>query len=324
MRLSLSTEQMDIVRVADGFLANRFTSERRRELAIHDGRSIDDATWAEVCDQGWLGVGLPPEVGGLGLGVVEEALLFRELGRHVVPGPLLGGVLGARVAALSGDPDLAAAIVGGRIRVGICAGEFVVDAHDGDLAVRFNDVDPVDLVSVTGVDHRKGVDPGTRIAVAASLVPLHHLEDGIDVTAIARVLASALHLGVIEAVRDMSAGYARTREQFGRPIGSFQAVKHRCADMAIAAYGTRAQVLMAARSVDANAHDAALQAACARVVAAKYARRSAADNVQNLGGIGFTWEHDAHLYVKRAHTVDHLAGPVERCHAAVLAGTPAT
>ncbi|WP_392544243.1 acyl-CoA dehydrogenase family protein [Oryzobacter telluris] len=323
MRLSLSTDQTDIIGGARDFLAGTFTADRRRELAGREGRSIDDATWAQVCSQGWLGVGLPTEVGGLGLGVMEEALLFREVGRHVVPGPLVGGVVGARIAVLSGGLDLAADIVSGHTRVGVCAGTFVVDAHDGDLAVRFGDGDAVELVSVAGVEPREAVDPGTRIGVASSLTPLHRLDDGSHVTAVARVLAAAAHLGVIEAVRDMSAAYAVTREQFGRPIGSFQAVKHRCADMAIAAYACRAQVLMAARCVDATTGEAALQAACARVVSAKYARRSAADNVQNLGGIGFTWEHDAHLYVKRAHTLDHLAGTVEQSHPHVLAGTPA-
>ena len=117
----------------------------------------------------------------------------------------------------------------------------------------------------------------------------------------------------------MSAGYARTRLQFGKPIGAFQAVKHRCADMAIAAYATVGQVHLAALYVDSGHQDAAFHASAAYVLAAKGASRSTEDNVQNHGGIGFTWEHDAHLYLKRVIVLENLFGPLRTAYASILA-----
>jgi alkylation response protein AidB-like acyl-CoA dehydrogenase len=114
----------------------------------------------------------------------------------------------------------------------------------------------------------------------------------------------------------MSAGYARTRFQFGKPIGAFQAVKHRCADMAIAAYATTGQIFQAALLVDARTEDAAFHAAAAYLLAVAGAKESTAANIQNHGGIGFTWEHDAHLFLKRAFALEHvLGGPRGACDA---------
>jgi alkylation response protein AidB-like acyl-CoA dehydrogenase len=117
-----------------------------------------------------------------------------------------------------------------------------------------------------------------------------------------------MQLGIADAVRDMSIEYAKQRVQFGKPIGTFQAVKHRCADMAMRSHAATAQTLFAAFHVESRAEDATFQAAAAVLVANKAASSNAADNVQNHGAIGFTVEHDAGLFARRAHMLEHALG----------------
>jgi alkylation response protein AidB-like acyl-CoA dehydrogenase len=244
-------------------------------------------------------------------------MLFRELGRHLAPGPFRSTVLGARVAARAGQSELAASIVTGERRVGMQVGELAIDVRPGDLLLEL-DESGAGLVEVADVQRIAGVDPGTRFARVTRGDRVARVEDATLLDR-ARVLAAAELLGIIEAVRDMSATYAKTRVQFDRPIGTFQAVKHRCADMAVAAYATVGQVFQAALLVDAEAPDAPFHAAAAYVLATNGAKTSTADNIQNHGGIGFTWEQDAHLYLKRAFLLEHLFGPQRATYRAVLA-----
>jgi alkylation response protein AidB-like acyl-CoA dehydrogenase len=284
--------------------------------------------WEQAAEQGWLALGLAEEAGGLGLGLPEELIVFRELGRFVTPGPFLASVLGARVAADAGDTSLAERIAGGQLRVGMLADEVVLDVSDGvgdgvgdgdvagGLALRIDELG-AELIELSGVAPVPSTDPHSPTATAAGRrVVLQHEDPAL--IARARVLAAAELLGIIEAVRDMSTAYAQVREQFGRPIGSFQAVKHRCADMAIAATATVGQVFQAALYVESGHPDAAMHAAAAYVLAARGAYRSAADNIQNHGGIGFTWEHPAHLYLKRTIVLENLFGPLRASLVPVL------
>jgi hypothetical protein len=244
-------------------------------------------------------------------------MLFREIGRRLAPGPFRSSVLGARVAGRSGNRELAGEIAAGERRVGLRAGELAIDVRPGDLLLEL-DGEGAGLSEVSAVERLGGVDPGTRFSRVMTGPVVARLDDG-HIMDRARVLAAAELLGIIEAVRDMSAEYARTRIQFGRPIGTFQAVKHRCADMAIAAYATVGQVFQAALLVEAQTPDAAFHAATAYVLAVAGAKRSTADNIQNHGGIGFTWEQDSHLYLKRAFLLEHLLGPLRDSYRVVLA-----
>jgi len=125
--------------------------------------------------------------------------------------------------------------------------------------------------------------------------------------------------GMAEATRDLSSRYAIEREQFGRPIGVNQAIKHRCADMAVRAEAALAQTVFAALVVDSKGPDAVFQAHAAKVFAVESAARNAAETVQVHGGMGFTWEHTAHRYVERAQVLDHLAGDRRQSLASILA-----
>jgi hypothetical protein len=134
-----------------------------------------------------------------------------------------------------------------------------------------------------------------------------------------RVLAAAFAVGMAEATRDLSAAYAITREQFGKPIGVNQGVKHRCADMAVRAEASLSLTCYAALVSDEGGLDAAMQADAAFAVALDAAHRNAADTVQVHGGMGFTWEHAAHRYVERTHVLDEMMGGSRRVLADLIA-----
>jgi len=304
-------------------LADAARALLERQAPVGDLVSRDDLTplydrvWTQAAEQGWLAIGLSEDAGGLGLGLAEELMVFRELGRFVTPGPFLTSVLSARVAAAAGDAALVEAISSGERRVGAISGSVAVGVRPGDLALKVDEAGG-ELVEVDGLAATKPMDPHTSAASFTGLTTVARADDPTLISR-GRVLAAAELLGIIEAVRDMSAEYAKVRHQFGKPIGSFQAVKHRCADMAIAAIATVGEVFQAGLYVDADHPDAAFHAASAYVLAAKGAYRSAADNIQNHGGIGFTWEHPAHLYLKRAVVLENLFGPLRASYGAVLA-----
>jgi alkylation response protein AidB-like acyl-CoA dehydrogenase len=317
MNLQPSQEQAGIAASAASFLAKELPISRLRELAADvDADAIDQATWQRCAELGWLALGLSEDHGGIGLGLAEEAMLFRELGRHLAPGPFRSSVLGARVASIAGNDELAEAITSGARRVGFQIGDLAIDVRDGDLLLTLDD-DGGELFEVASAQPIAGVDPGTRFARVTKGASVARADSPVLLSR-ARVLAAAEQLGIIEAVRDMSASYAQTRVQFDKPIGTFQAVKHRCADMAIAAYSTVGEVFQAALLIDAGAADGPFHAATAYVLATNGAKVSTADNIQNHGGIGFTWEQDAHLFLKRAFLLEHLLGPQRRTYEVVL------
>ena len=317
MNLKLTEDQISVAETADQFLAKALPSSHLRALAADEtGSAIDEPTWRRCAELGWLGLGVPEAAGGVGMGVPEQVMLFRELGRHLAPGPFLACTLGVHLAVVADDGKLAADIMTGRRRVGMALGAKGVDVGPDDLLLTVSSAGAA-LAEVRLWQSAKSIDPGVRLAKVAP---------GREVVAVAgaqyldraRVLIAAQLLGIVEAVRDDSAQHARTRTQFGKPIGSFQAVKHRCADMVVAAYSTIGEVFQAAVLVEQRRDDASFHAACAYVLASRAARASTADHIQNLGAIGFTWEHDAHLYLKRAFVLERLLGHPRTALAAVL------
>src|SRR5699024_6208630 len=161
----------------------------------------------------------------------------------------------------------------------------------------------------TGVSPVSSFDPGVRVEVATvgSVTPTHRA-DGSGIYARGVLLSAAILTGVSEACRDASTVHAKTREQFGRPIGVNQAIKHRCADMAVAAEAATAQLFYTAAAFAAGHRDIPQQASIAKVVAGQAAIANAEGNIQVHGGMGYTWEHDAHLYLKRARAWSSLLG----------------
>jgi len=249
-----------------------------------------------------------------------------------VPGPFAGTAVAARVAAAAGDGELTTRIIGGELAVGLAEpiGDGLLRTFDADDAAAFVVVTPhgcaVHLAdSVEVVRRRPCVDVGSRWAELRVVgEPLARVDAGaFDAVAYASVLVAAQLAGICAATCDASATYAKDRVQFGVPIGSFQAVKHRCADQAVRAEAIDQLVTYAALAVRDGRLEAALLWPAARTVGADHALRNSADNIQNHGGIGYTAEHDAHLYLKRTQVLADLLLPREELRAAVLAAPPA-
>jgi len=287
----------------------------------------DDGLWKLAGAQGWFGLHLPEQLGGAGLGLGELALLFQELGRAVVPGPFLGTVLAGYAAAAAGHDGLAAEIAEGRMRVGLLEPVVVgggARTPDAGEAAAWLMVGPdraalYDDSAVTVTRTTAAVDPGIRLGDAAVTGPPVIEVGGPRLAAIGSVLVAAQLAGICAATRDQSTAYVKVRHQFGAPLGTFQAVKHRCADLAVRAEAAGQLVLLAALALDADRADADLLWPSARLLAADHALRGAGDNIQNHGAIGFTAEHTAHLFLKRAHSLATLLLTPAELRGAVLA-----
>jgi alkylation response protein AidB-like acyl-CoA dehydrogenase len=301
--------QQEIARTASRFLRTRIDIARVRALAeLRDEPALDGASWSAMADLGWFAAGVAEVDGGVGLGVPEQVMIFREIGRHLTPGPVLGTCVAASLLAgtTAGEP-LLEGLLAGDVRCGVRAGEWVVDAHQGDLYLDIS-ADGTSIRRLDAGEPVSSVDPGSRLTrpIASSPVYADASSAGFDRVS---VLAGATLVGVIEAVRDLSTAYAKTREAFGKPIGTFQAVKHRCAEMELAAYATFSQVCLAALYLEHARPSRGFQAACAYRLAGIRARSATEDTIQNFGGIGFTAAHDAHLYLKRALLLCRLLEP---------------
>jgi alkylation response protein AidB-like acyl-CoA dehydrogenase len=275
---------------------------------------------------GWLAIGMSADLGGAGGSTADQALLFRELGRALAPGPLLGTTLGVAASMAAGRHEVAQSLMAGDRTAALAEpwrdASATVDTGGGAVSGRFRvlDIDTAGWVTVITpnglallaaepVRAEARPLPAPDPTVPVSLVQLNGAVAELAVTdpthagtvvATGRILAAALLVGILEAVRDLSVAHAQQREQFGKPIGSFQAVKHRCADMAVRAEAAGSLLWLAALSLDAGTPDAARLAGSVKALASEYAVVSAHDNVQNHGGMGFTAECSAHLYVKRA------------------------
>ncbi|MGW6358078.1 acyl-CoA dehydrogenase family protein [Streptomyces sp. NPDC055092] len=324
MDLLPSEEQLELVAAAEDFLDAQppvgILRARRGEPS-----AVDPAQWAEAAEIGLLTLGLDEEHGGLGRPLEDESLLFHALGRRLASGPYLACVLGARVAARHGDTALAEAIGEGRVLVGLAEarGEAVV-GPDG-VKGAFDLIDAADaghLLVVTEhgaalfeapgagqVETVEALDPGMRLATATLEVTrvLHWVPADTDPLWLrALALNAAMLAGVAEATTELATRHAGQRVQFGKPIGVNQAVKHACVDMAVRAEAAVSQSLFAAVAVRSGRPDALFQLLSAKSVAGRAAIDNAASCIQLHGGMGYTDEHDAHLYLKRAHALNHL------------------
>jgi alkylation response protein AidB-like acyl-CoA dehydrogenase len=326
MDLLPSPEQAEIESAAAGFLATYAPVSRTRAL-MGEPASVDPAVWSGAAELGWFGLGLPEVAGGVGCGLADEAVLFREIGRSLAGGPFLATVLAARVAWSAGDAALTDAIVGGAA-VGLLALDRSTTTDGGgrlDGAVQLIDAEGTELVLLADLDRASlyrvddlgglaavaSIDPAVRLAraTARGVEPVATVTSSVDpVGQRGCVLLAALQSGIAAAVRDLAAAHASSRVQFDKPIGVHQGVKHPCADMAVHAELAWAQTLLAALAIDEGRSDAELQALSAKVVAGHAARQGTSATIQVLGGMGFTHEPDASHFLKRAFVLDQLLG----------------
>ena len=328
MDFGLSDEQLQIQRTARELLSVRARPERLRELAGE--RRSDEKLWAELGELGWLGIAIPEEHGGQGLGQVELSILCEELGRTLAPVPFLPTVMASALISHCGSqgqcerwlPQLSTGAAVGALGVAVdgCA-DLVLGAPQARIFVLVEDdrakVLERDEVHVEELD---AIDP-TRSAASVSAPqeagePLERTPSaGLDRALVC--VASEL-VGLCEQALEMTVAYVKERKQFGVPVGAYQAVSHRCAQMLLDTEQARSAAAFAAWCADASPQRLAEAAAMAKASASEAGLEVSASAIQAHGGIGFTWECDVHWYYKRAQLDSALLGSAKR-HRARLA-----
>jgi len=322
MYFALTDDQRDFGAAVRDFLAGKFDTEAVRAVVEDpEGSGHPAALWQAMGEQGWLAVLVPEERDGLGLGMVDAQVIARELGAGVAPGPWRGTVLAAEAIRLAGSrsqqqqwlPKLAAGDVVGALALrgstedGWPAVEY---AESADLLVVADNVG-LRLLRRDEVTTRRldSFDGTTRLATVT-------LADGVgeplpgatsraltELAARAAILVAADLVGIAHESLTRTVDYDRERKQFGVPVGSFQALKHHLADLHIGVTMAEHAVLYAAHALDTGSAadpDAALAVAVAKSKASDSAAQMTGAMIQYLGGIGYTWEHEAHFFYKRA------------------------
>ncbi|HEX3608165.1 MAG TPA: acyl-CoA dehydrogenase family protein [Solirubrobacterales bacterium] len=367
MYFDLTDEQQAIKATAHDFLAARYKSERIRELAESE-LGFERSDWDEMTELGWTGLALPEEWGGQGLGIVELAVLFEEMGYALAPSPLFSNTIAGLALALCGSDDqrerYLRPLAEGKLRgtpalwdAGSPAspGGFTMQARaDGDglvldgEKVLVMDAAAADFFVVASADGRRHlvergtagitVTPATSIDLTRRLYSVRF--DGVAVAAGDTMPAEAAEYfpvffrlcvalaaestGIAQRTMEMAVAYAKDRRQFGRPIGSYQAVSHRCAQMLLETENARSAVYGAAWAADAEPESLPKAASMAKAYASDAGWRVPDASIQVHGGIGFTWEHDLHFFLKRGRANAAMFGDAkwhrERVADAVLAG----
>jgi len=328
MNFDLSEDQHEIRRTAREFLAARYKPEEVRRLALSDERGFTDRQWEEMVELGWPGLALPEDVGGVGLGMVELAVVAEELGYALAPTPLQGTWAAGLLLHGRGESSWLPRVAAGEAR-GTAAISFLDDAQTQCLVVGADTADVLvlgaavaerDAVSIEPLEPLDPTRRPFRVSVTGPVTDLG--EDGGDARERIFVMIGAESVGIAQRCLDMSVEYAKERTQFGRPIGSFQAVAHMCAQMLLETENARALVHNAAWALDHDPAQAPLAAAMARAYASDAGVRCAQMAIQVHAGIGMTWEHDLHFFLKRAQFNAHVpaAAGVARAAVAGLVG----
>ena len=317
MDFGFSDEQQEIKATAREFLASRFPPSKVRELA--EAGAYDPQLWTEIADLGWPGIAIGEEHGGQGLGLLELVILCEELGYACAPTPFLSNAAAGLMLAAAGSeaqrerllPSLAAGEALGTVGV---VGEgggapLVADAQDAAFVLLAGpdgavvaeraeaEVEALDVIDATRRYARVSASGGDPLPGEVSA--------GADRIAVA---TAAELTGIAQRAMEMAVDYAKEREQFGRPIGAYQAVSHRCAQMLYDTEEARSLTYYAAWTADAEPESLPLAAAMAIARATDAAWSVTNASLQVHGGIGFTWEHDLHFLLKRARATAALLG----------------
>lgn len=351
MYFDLTDEQQAIKSTAHDFLASRFKSERIREIAASED-GFDPAGWKEMAELGWAGLALPEEWGGQGLGTVDLAVLFEEMGYVCAPSPLLSNtIVGLALAAggsdeqkerwlrplaegtlrgtpalidadspvepmkfsMAAEPDGDGIVLSGEktlVMDAASADFFLVAAADGSRHVVESGADGVTVTAEESLDLTRRISTVVfdRVKVPAGASLPGGVEDYFPVFLRSCVALAAESTGVAQRALDMSVAYAKDRQQFGRPIGAYQAVSHRCAQMLLETENSRSAVYGAAWAADAEPESLPLAASMAKAYSSDAGWRVPDMAIQVHGGIGFTWEHDLHFFLKRGRANAAIGG----------------
>ena len=319
MAIGITEEHEELRQQVRRFVETRIPPAAPRALldAEHDRRPD---FWEALCEPGWLALHIAESYGGAGYGFVEQSVVLEELGRAIAPGAYLptalaaaliqdaGGVAAKELlpALASGELTGAVALSGEQPVVAGTIADVIVCEVDGGWAAL--DATTLSVTELASVDLTRRA---ARVTLEGVDVPAGRRLDGLTtarVRDIAAVMLAAEAVGIAQWCVDTAAEYAKQRVQFGRPIGQFQGVKHRCADMLARTELAHAAAWDAARAVDDPENGPGVAIAAGAALAFDAAFTNAKDCVQILGGIGFTWEHDAHIYLRRAMTLHQLCG----------------
>lgn len=332
MNFGLSESQQILKNNARKFFAAECpVAEVRRIMETepaHDGK-----LWRHMAEQGFLGVVIPEEAGGMGLGMVELAALAEEMGRALLPGGFIASLLASAAISGAGSTRHLAQIASGEVKATLALAEasgswdpesvtmpavkgekmFVPDAGVADaIVVAAKDRGELALYVVDGKSVQKTLMPAVDLTrrlykLQFSGAPGELLARGDaarkaleHALAVATVALCAEMTGGMQRTMEMAVEYAKTRKQFGKPIGQYQAVQHQCADMLIWTESSRSATYYAAWALDNQAPDAQAAVSVAKVYASDACREVGNRGVQVQGGMGFTWENDVHLYYRRA------------------------
>ena len=343
MQFGLSESQQILKHTAQKFFTGECPVAEVRRL-METPTAYDSELWAKLAGQGFTGIIFPEEYGGMGLGKVELILLMEEAGFALLPGPffstvvLAGAVIDA-VAATEHKKKYLSPIASGEARSTLAMLEssaswnradlklaaaggkltgtklFVTDAAVADFIVvaASNGVFVVDAKAPgLRISPMKGIDLTRKIySVDFSSTPAERLgtTDSLDgAFALAAAALSAEMVGGMQRTLDITVAYAKTRKQFGKPIGIYQAVQHQCADMYLETESSRSATYYAAWTLEENAPDAAVAVSIAKMYSSDAARTVGNRGIQVHGGMGFTWENDLHLYYRRAKASETMLG----------------
>ena len=334
-RLLLTDEQQQIAEAVAGFLAKELPVDRFRPGAKD---TVTEASlWQDMVGLGWFGLGVSEDQGGVGYGLMEDMILSREWGRNLVSPSVMASSLAVHLALAAGQHGIAEAIMAGESRVAPGSlipplsvnrnspqPAYLYDSKDCDKVLLWTGdglsllessdvVNSEESLCVDDTLHLRDVDIGLGNSIADS--------DDPALNARATLMLSGQMAGISEAATDLAVEYAKIREQFGRPIGSFQAVKHKCSDMAVRSHALWCQALFAAGAVANGGRGAPLQVAAAKLIAATTAHKNAHACIQIHGGIGYQAECDAHVFMKRSNAYDMMDGSSGQLVERVLDGT---
>jgi acyl-CoA dehydrogenase len=334
MYFALTDEQRALQATVRDFLGDRFPLSAVRDVYDDDSNDGDPAElWKAVGEQGWLAVLIDEQYDGLGLGLLDAAVLARCWGEGCVPGPFLPTLIAAEAIRLGGSPEQKSEwlpqVAAGQVKLSLATGgrvannggkltgavDYVDYAHVADCLVVHSDGGGLWLVDPHGngvtVTVRDTLDRSGRLAsvrldaAEGQQLPGAVLPEVLDRGAV--LVANDL-VGIARVAFTRTVDYDKTREQFGKPVGSFQIIKHTLADLHVATTMAEHAGWYAAHAIDAQLPDAQLAVSVAKSKASDVARDVTAAMIQFHGGIGYTWEHDAHLFFKRAKRLEYQYG----------------
>ncbi len=303
------------------FVEAKVPNERFPDL--EKARGFDRELWSELAEMGVFSLRLPEDRGGVGLGYADAVLVFSELGRRLVPGPILWSHLAAERLEGASSGDL---VVGGLDLCGPQSDPILVEhleSLDALIVLRPDGLERLDPRALEATEVEVPLDPLTPVHRVDALPSGERLGDAEAASRLrleGAALASGMLLGLAEGALELANEYAKSREQFGRPIGGFQAVKHMLADMFVKQEAARAGAYNAGATLDApEVADVERAVSSAKLTAGEAAIRNARACIQVHGGMGFTWEVMAHYYLKRAWVLENVFGTQDE-HAERIAG----